>query len=570
MVNLKTYLLEATAGEERLSEVLGQLRKYAQLGDREFVGKFVAALRDIVHEKGVPARQKYLCLQVVNVGLQGRSPLVAEVVEEKLLERLFLLAMFEAKAEGAETRGRRLLKQFDEDADEEASADFYALLLECFAAWGREPLTAAFAAKHTMLAKSVALPGGQRHLLRFAEGAAAEREQPQSGAAEALQQVEARLQALERLGKQGGREAEARKALKELEQACSGLGDAQLRQRPVVRARELLERLEGREAGLLPALQGFFGSAKPNPFAASTDDPVPARRDPPAPEDIRALAAYVERERAHFLRKIASLEEENKKLFDERRKAEIRTLALEAEVSSRQNGMAALEEEVLGLRELGGGYLREGLEFFRQNAGGQRAPQPSTPFSDHSRYSGISQRRFAEERPRPTPPEESPLPSYLIDDHSARQTRLRGFYENPPHAREAAGAEHVDKARNLGDVSSLKGQFQYSADFVANFNADIANILNRKSSALAEPRAELDFPRRRDDNAFGLSQTLEIGRGRSRAQSSRLQEYVKKYSEGDGAMLDSGFRRQEEAVDYRPRPEAGRQAAGGILKYKNY
>lgn len=574
MVNLKSYLLEATVDETRLSELLGQLRKYVQLGDRGFVAKFMAALRELLQEKGVSARQKYICLQVVNVAMQGRSELVAEVVEEKLLERLFLLAMFEAKSGSVETRGRKLLKQFDENAEEEASLDFYTLLLECFAVWGKDSPSPAFAAKHATLSKAFTLPDSQRHLHKYAEAEAPQKEQVEPvREGDVLQRVENGLQLLEKLAKGEGRECEssARRALKELEQVWKSLREDSARRTPsAARARNLLDRLNGKENGVLPALQSFFGTPRINPFRVSAEKDSPAPRQQASPEDIRALTGYVERERAGFQRKVGSLEEENRKLFDEKRKVELKLMGVEAELVSKENTIATLEEEVRRLQELSSNYLKEGLEFFRRNVAGARAPESLPSFNDVSRYSAISQRRFAEERPRTPLLEEPQRKSYIGDDLSTRSTRPRGLYENLELGRDPSTATNSDHSRGLGDVSLVKEKFKHTGDFMTNFNADIASILNRKS-ALPDAQTEFNASRRKNENSFGLSQTLGANHTRGRAQSSRLQDYVKKYTESDGSLFEPEFRRQEETVDYRPKFEAARQVVpGGILKYKNY
>ena len=58
-----------------------------------------------------------------------------KAIADKLLDRLNQIVIFDKQSDGIEERGRKVLKQFNSEADEEYSYYFYLLLLECLEYW---------------------------------------------------------------------------------------------------------------------------------------------------------------------------------------------------------------------------------------------------------------------------------------------------------------------------------------------------------------------------------------------------------------------------------------------------
>lgn len=632
MVNLKEFLLEATVNEQKFLDALPSFSKYVKRDDQDFISKSVAAVREILRDKAASATQKYYCLQLINLGIQSGSKSFIENVSDKLLERLYLLAMHDYKNENIEMRGRKLLKQFDENADEEWSLKFYNLLLECFSRWGVDPgrSFSSFAAKTSTLGKSLTLPTSTKFIDCYAKYAAefAQSAQPSdskksisgppaSGPAIA-EQINVVLELLERLvkNKDENNERKIKDAAIEMNSLLqqykeSGAAQNQL----TMNAARIIEGVVSASGPITGILRERFGlgygsGPKSNPFFASMEEPVltntgtnhkqaatvSSKTEIVSPEDLKSLSNFVEIERSSFLRKISALEEENTRIREDKRRIDLKVIALEAELNERDRKINQLSQEISSKNDLFNQYVKDGLDFFR------RSSNKNHPQMEKASYEKLPYDKLSYEKPSydKMPYEKSSYekPSYekpSYDKASFEKPFSRQYHQfesksyEPPRV-QSAHHKLEDKYRRVhddfestgfnsgrykdtSDLNTLKQNMAKAEDFVASFNADINSLLNRNSKPTAfGSRNDLDFSRKKEESAYSMAQTLDLGRTKQRIQSSRLDEYVKKYSDpGNDVFEPVGMSKGSEGmIKGRGDVPSKEGSAMGILKYKNF
>ena len=604
MVNLKEFLLEASGSETRFLDSLPSFFKYVKRDDADFISKSATAIREILREKGATSTQKYFCLQLINLGVQSNSTRFIENVAEKLLERLYLLAMFDNKNEDLEARGKKLLRQFDDSADEEGSLKFFQLLLECFAHWGTEPgsRVSSFAAKHLALSKNVKLPTSFQYLNLYSSkieshsnssppDQKSSKPEPTPQNKSGSDQIATLLEKLERIsnGSSPDAEKQAKETLFQLQEAMKQFELSGLPSSPsTMSANRILEGVSGYKGSPLSFLKEKFGSStRNNPFFGSVEEPLQKKKDEStSPEDIQTLMNYIEVERSTLLRKVATLEQENTKIREEKRRIEVKLAAFEVELRDKDRKIATLEDELNGKNETFEKYVREGLSFFRKsNNTPSLSERPPPRYETNSMLSTTSS-----------------VPRNYLENKVSEPPRIQSAHIRS-HQLEDLGRPPISKDTSH-ELMSLKSNLAKADDFVMNFNADIASLLNRHNkqaptpTSASSPKQDFDFIRKPPSiGNFGMAETLDLSRPKPRVQSSRLDEYVKKYSGGegfepplqfrgsepggyDGGMLGRGEREATSSSiyggmggGYGARDNAGLQrdpAALGILKYKNF
>ena len=144
MVNLKEYILDSTQNQTEFTKNIENILKHTAKGDEEFITKSLYAIRDIIKDEMVESIQKYFCLQIINLSSQLHIPIYFRVLGEKYLERLYLFCCFDKKNPSLEERGKNVLKQFNEDCNEEHSLKFFILLVEMFGEWGSNSFVSQF------------------------------------------------------------------------------------------------------------------------------------------------------------------------------------------------------------------------------------------------------------------------------------------------------------------------------------------------------------------------------------------------------------------------------------------
>jgi hypothetical protein len=103
---------------------------------RTFITKSILALRDLLQSKEVKVKNKYFCLQIINICMLMENEIFVEFFSKKLLDNLYSLACYNKNSENETENGKNLFNDCD-DKNEEFSVKFYFLLLEMFGYWGK-------------------------------------------------------------------------------------------------------------------------------------------------------------------------------------------------------------------------------------------------------------------------------------------------------------------------------------------------------------------------------------------------------------------------------------------------
>ena len=173
MVNLKNHFLKKTQNEEDFKESSKEALKLIAKGDEEFIRKSICAIRDIIKDESVDSKPKYYLLQLINLGCQLKAKVFYEVLGDKLLERLYLLACFDKTNPSVEERGLNLFKEINPKSNETYSLKFYLLLIELFGYWGSDGFASSFDdfySKYTVLTKAgIDFPNQPKHLYIYTD-----------------------------------------------------------------------------------------------------------------------------------------------------------------------------------------------------------------------------------------------------------------------------------------------------------------------------------------------------------------------------------------------------------------
>lgn len=524
MVNLKEYLLDATSSEAAFLDALPSFFKYVGRNDSGFITKSVGAIREIFRDKNATVTEKYFCLQLINLGMRSGSVQFIETVEEKLLERLYLLAMFDYKNENFESRGRRLLKQFDEGADEEGSLRFYELLLECFSSWGSGPISRvpSFAAKSLALSQNVRLPTSFRWLDKYASNlkirtssSPPDKIDPSQGRFSTPQvtpdQVGVVLELLEVLSRNSGPEEEkkVRDALTDLQAMLNAYEDSRQPSSPETEtAARILEGFRDVRVDFVGFLRKKLRqSSEPRMF--DSPGPEQVNQKTTTGEEIRKLSSYVEDEREQFLRKIASLEDQLRQTKTEGRRLETRVSNLEADSREQEQLISELRAELSKKNKAFDQYVRSGLAFFKQSG---------LPSQFESSRVEISPKPSLDKRLFDTRELDS-----LYRDSTKTNFRSYAIEELQRPARSKAPATLDALRYNLANAESL----------VSEFTGDMGSTLGRNARSAKNTRTNLLVT---NDPIFQekvINEIDDLAVTKPRFQSAKLDEYMKKYSSGD-------------------------------------
>ena len=171
MVNLKQLYIDSAMNEDSFKKNLNTIMKNIAKRDKEFISKSILAIQNIMRDENMDARPKYFLLQIVNLGCQMNVPEFYEMLAEKFLEKLYLLASHDKKNPNFEQRGKSIFKDINPDSNEEHSLMFYTLLIEMFSYWSEDVLAAEFEdfySKYRVLEKAgIKFPSNPKYLHKY-------------------------------------------------------------------------------------------------------------------------------------------------------------------------------------------------------------------------------------------------------------------------------------------------------------------------------------------------------------------------------------------------------------------
>lgn len=103
---------------------------------RTFISKSILAIRDLLKDPDVEIKNKYFCLQIVNICMLMEKEIFIDFFCKKLLDKLYSFACHDKNSEDEEANGETIFKELEDINDIEHSKKFYFLLLEMFGYWG--------------------------------------------------------------------------------------------------------------------------------------------------------------------------------------------------------------------------------------------------------------------------------------------------------------------------------------------------------------------------------------------------------------------------------------------------